>query len=191
MTDFTKTTNFTVKDSLHSVILGAEIDTEFDNIAVAIATKVDSTDTIAVASGGTGATTAVSARANLGVVMAMHGGALNVAAATATLYVDFNGRAAPLGTLNDTVKSICALTGTLKNFRFKAGYNNLSANLTVNLLKNGASTGITVTVTASSTSLFTDAVNTVSVTAGDVLSVQTVSASGTGAISHASWSAEV
>ena len=46
MSDYTKITNFTVKDSLPSgnvgkTILGAEHDTEFDNIQVAVATKSD------------------------------------------------------------------------------------------------------------------------------------------------------
>jgi len=44
MTDYTKTTNFTAKDSLPSgnankIVKGAEIDDEFDNIATAVATK--------------------------------------------------------------------------------------------------------------------------------------------------------
>lgn len=43
MSDYTKTTNFTVKDSTHAVILGAEIDTEFSNIETAVATKANST----------------------------------------------------------------------------------------------------------------------------------------------------
>ena len=42
MTDYTKTTNFTAKDSLPSgnankIVKGAEIDDEFDNIATAVA----------------------------------------------------------------------------------------------------------------------------------------------------------
>ena len=49
MSDYTKTTNFTTKDSLSSgnalkVIKGAYFDTEFDAIATAVATKYDSTD---------------------------------------------------------------------------------------------------------------------------------------------------
>jgi hypothetical protein len=46
MSNYTKTTNFTAKDSLTSgdpnkVVKGAEIDTEYANIATAIATKAD------------------------------------------------------------------------------------------------------------------------------------------------------
>lgn len=93
MTDYTKATNFTSKDSLSTgnplkIVKGTEIDTEFNNIATAIATKADlagptftgtvtiatvaiSAGTItgitdlAVADGGTGASTAANARTNL------------------------------------------------------------------------------------------------------------------------------
>jgi hypothetical protein len=49
MTDYTKTTNFTAKDALSTgdpekLILGSDVDTEFDNIATAVATKYDSDD---------------------------------------------------------------------------------------------------------------------------------------------------
>ncbi len=48
--NYTKTTNFTAKDSLASgdpnkVIRGSEFDTEFNNIATAVATKVEAADT--------------------------------------------------------------------------------------------------------------------------------------------------
>ena len=93
MTDYTKATNFTSKDSLSTgnplkIVKGTEIDTEFNNIQTAIATKADlynptftgtvtiptvaiSAGTItgitdlAVADGGTGASTAATARTNL------------------------------------------------------------------------------------------------------------------------------
>lgn len=83
MSDYTKSTNFASKDSLASgnplkIVKGTEIDTEFNNIATAIATKTDNaaaaitggtitgiTD-LAVADGGTGASTAANARTNLG-----------------------------------------------------------------------------------------------------------------------------
>jgi phage gp45-like len=46
MTDYTKSTNFATKDNLSSgnplkIVKGTEIDTEFNNIATAIATKAD------------------------------------------------------------------------------------------------------------------------------------------------------
>jgi hypothetical protein len=46
MSNYTKTTNFAAKDSLPSgnaakVVKGTEIDTEYNNIATAVATKAD------------------------------------------------------------------------------------------------------------------------------------------------------
>jgi hypothetical protein len=49
MTDYVKSTNFTSKDSLSSgdplkIVKGTEFDTEFNNIATAVATKADTTN---------------------------------------------------------------------------------------------------------------------------------------------------
>ena len=82
MTDYTKATNFTSKDSLSTgnplkIVKGTEIDTEFNNIQTAVATKTDNANAaitggsitgitdLAVADGGTGASTASGARTNL------------------------------------------------------------------------------------------------------------------------------
>lgn len=82
MSDYTKSTNFATKDNLTpgdplKIVRGTEIDTEFNNIATAIATKTDNsaaaitggsitgiTD-LAIADGGTGASTATAAINNL------------------------------------------------------------------------------------------------------------------------------
>lgn len=68
MTDYVKSTNFTSKDSLSSgnpskIVKGTEIDTEFNNIATAVATKADlanpaltGTPTAPTASSGTSTT---------------------------------------------------------------------------------------------------------------------------------------
>ena len=68
MSDYTKSTNFASKDSLISgnplkIVKGAELDTEFNNIATAVATKADSanaaltgTPTAPTATAGTSST---------------------------------------------------------------------------------------------------------------------------------------
>ena len=82
MSNYTKSTNFATKDNLTpgdplKVVRGTEIDTEYNNIATAIATKTDNASAaitggtitgitdLAVADGGTGASTAASALNNL------------------------------------------------------------------------------------------------------------------------------
>jgi hypothetical protein len=82
LSDYTKSTNFATKDSLSSgnplkIVKGTEINTEFDNIQTAVATKTDNANAnitggsivgitdLAVADGGTGASTATNARTNL------------------------------------------------------------------------------------------------------------------------------
>jgi hypothetical protein len=82
MSNYTKTTNFATKDNLSpgnplKIVKGTEIDTEYNNIATAVATKTDNsaaaitggtitgiTD-LAIADGGTGASTAAAALNNL------------------------------------------------------------------------------------------------------------------------------
>ncbi len=82
MSNYTKSTNFATKDNLSSgdplkIVKGTEIDTEFNNIATAVATKTDNASAaitggtitgitdLAVADGGTGASNASDARTNL------------------------------------------------------------------------------------------------------------------------------
>ena len=82
MSNYTKSTNFATKDNLTpgdplKIVRGTEIDTEYNNIATAIATKTDNASAaitggsitgitdLAVADGGTGASTATAALNNL------------------------------------------------------------------------------------------------------------------------------
>jgi len=82
MSQYTKTTNFATKDNLSpgnplKIVKGTEIDTEFNNIATAVGTKTDNASAaitggsitgitdLAIADGGTGASTATAALNNL------------------------------------------------------------------------------------------------------------------------------
>jgi hypothetical protein len=82
LSNYTKSTNFATKDNLSpgnplKIVKGTEIDTEFNNIATAVATKTDNASAaitggtitgitdLAVADGGTGASTAAGALNNL------------------------------------------------------------------------------------------------------------------------------
>ncbi len=82
MSNYTKSTNFATKDNLSpgnplKIVKGAEIDTEFNNIQTAVATKTDNASAaitggsitgitdLAIADGGTGASTATAALNNL------------------------------------------------------------------------------------------------------------------------------
>jgi hypothetical protein len=82
LSNYTKSTNFATKDNLSpgnplKIVKGAEIDTEFNNIQTAVATKTDNASAnitggsitgitdLAIADGGTGASTATAAINNL------------------------------------------------------------------------------------------------------------------------------
>jgi len=161
MSNYTKSTNFATKDALSSgnplkIVKGTEIDTEFNNISTAIATKADTasptftgtvvipTATIAtanisagtitgitditVADGGTGASTAANARTNLGLVIGT-----NVQAWDADLDT-WATKTAPSGTVVGTSdsqtltnKTLGAGTSSFPSLRLTSGTNLTSA----------------------------------------------------------------
>jgi len=101
MSNYTKTTDFTAKDSLPSgnaakKVVGSEFDTEFNNISTAIATKADTT-----------ALTAVETIANA---------ALPKAGGTLTGNVGLNTAVNPTVTIRNTDTSIAAsqVVGTIE-----------------------------------------------------------------------------
>lgn len=85
MSNYTKSTNFATKDALASgnplkIVKGTEIDTEFNNIATAIATKLDSNGAVPISTGvsglGTGVATALAVNVGSAGAPVVNGGAL-------------------------------------------------------------------------------------------------------------------
>jgi hypothetical protein len=174
VSNYTKSTNFATKDALTSgnplkIVKGTEIDTEFNNIQTAIATKSDSasgthtgTTTIAnaviatttisagtitgitditVADGGTGASTAANARTNLGLVIGT-----NVQAWDADLDT-WAGKTAPSGTVVGTTDTQTLTNKTLTSPTI-TGTPNISTSLINSATAQVSSSGTSIDFTS-------------------------------------------
>jgi hypothetical protein len=160
MSDYTKSTNFATKDALSSgnalkIVKGTEIDTEFNNIATAIATKADSasptfTGTPSMPTGTTGVTqTATDSSTKLATTAF-------VQAALQLLY--------PVGTIY-TNSSVSTNPATLLGFgtwtafaagRVMVGFNSGNALFDTAEETGGSADAITVSHTHTATSTVTD-----------------------------------
>lgn len=138
--------------------------------------------------------TNTAAAATLGLSMPMAGGTPTgeyTALATGTYY-NAALHSNTNSSLTSSVKSLCPVSGTVKNFRFRAGANTLNGNCVVTLLLNGVATSITVTITAGSTSKFSDTVNSFAISAGDELTIRAdATAASTGTMDGSAWCFEV
>jgi len=150
MTDYTKITNFATKDSLLSgnpakIVKGTEINTEFDNIATAIATKANEASPTF-----TGTTTIPTVDINGGTVDGVTIGGASAGAGTFTTLADQDGsvRTIPsvgtktssyILTTSDVGQYVTVGTGgsiTIPNSTFSAGdvitvYNDTTGDITI------------------------------------------------------------
>jgi len=170
MTDYTKSTNFATKDSLSSgnslkIVKGTEIDTEFNNIATAVATKADLTSptftgTPSLPTGTTGVTQSSGNSSTLLATTAF------VQAAIALLY--------PVGSIytnatNSTNPATLLGFGTWTAFgagRVMVGFNSGNALFDTAEETGGSADAIVVSHTHTATSTVTDAGHTHTGTVG-------------------------
>jgi hypothetical protein len=132
MSDYTKLTNYAVKDGYTTgnpakVIKGTELDDEFNAISTAIATKVDSTDVIPVATGGTGSTTASAARTALGLAIGTDIPSATGTGASGTWGINITGNAATATNATNATNATTAANGGVTSVNGSTGAITLSA----------------------------------------------------------------
>lgn len=87
-----------------------------------------------------------------------------------------------------STRSVCPVSGTVRDFYVKAGANSLNGSTVFTVRKNGSDQALTVTVTAGSVAVFSDTVNTFAVAAGDQLEIKADgTASSSGSMTDATW----
>ena len=189
MSNYTKTTNFATKDNLSpgnplKIVKGTEIDTEYNNIATAVATKTDNASAAitggaidGAAIGGTtpaaGAFTTLAASGTTTLAGALVGAATQAAFNTTTTTLNLGGAA--------TAVNLGAATGTATVNNTTLAAKAITASTT--LAVTGAST-LTGAVTASSTLAVTGAA-----TLSSTLAVTGVATLGNGAVLNTPTSA--
>lgn len=88
-------------------------------------------------------------------------------------------------TSNATTRSVCPISGTIKDFWFKPKNNSLNNSTVITLRKNGVDSSITVTQGTNNTAN-SDTTNTLAVTAGDSLELKLNTSASSGTLSGAS-----
>jgi hypothetical protein len=100
----------------------------------------------------------------------MSGQTEGVVAITAGVrYVPFAGGAVSVNATETNVQNVCPSACTAKNGRIRILTNGSTSNVAYTLRVNGADTALVITITASTTGIFSDATNTVSVAASDLI----------------------
>lgn len=99
-------------------------------------------------------------------------GTTQPSAGAATFYRPIAGGNGLTTTTESDIQGLGLTQFTLTNFRVFVANNGITASSTVNVRKNGANSGLTVSVPASTNGEFQDLVNSVSVTATDLLNTQ-------------------
>lgn len=116
---------------------------------------------------------------------AFHGGATSSSSAGASMYYHpNNGYSA--GALSELSKGVVAVSGTLKNFYFKASSNTADNSSSVYLLVNGVAAA-SLSIAAGSTASASDTTSSYAVSAGDSVTIQVAQGVGSGSLGYLSW----